>query len=83
MQTKTMLSSRSSTIIGIESNMSSAGAASVDAILTEQFVTPQSYSRPTASRKTGFTGAEPATGFIRDLRNGCTHEMISTTRRNG
>jgi hypothetical protein len=33
--------------------------------------------------KTGFIRVEPATGFIRDLRNGCTHEMISTTRRSG
>src|SRR6202040_770623 len=42
-QTHAMLSSRFSMIIGIRSNMSSAGAATADAVSTEQFATPPSY----------------------------------------
>src|SRR5271155_2208078 len=44
-QTRTMLGSTFSMIIGIRFNMSSAGAATADAVSTKQFVTPQSYSR--------------------------------------
>jgi hypothetical protein len=70
-------------IIGIRSNMSLAGAVIEAAVSTEQFAIPRSYSRRTASSKTGFIRVEPATGFIRDSRNGCTHEMISITPQSG
>jgi hypothetical protein len=82
-RTQAMLGSRFSTIIGIRSSMSLAGAVIEAAVSTEQFATPRLYSRPTASYKTGFIPVEPAIGSILGLRNGCRHETISITPQSG